>query len=190
MKKILSLLLVVMTSVHFIQGQEGSTTSQDQPAEATVLKALSQVLDSAQSGVRYCPPPYTQILGECIYVHRYIPALTWNEAHHFCKVAGGFLAEPKYYGAIILHLFNTGMAKNIFDRIFTGAWLGGRRVGNGTTFEWSSGRPMEDKVEEGNAWYTYSDAGDCVMMILPRENAFHLRAVSCEAGNHFVCQLP
>ncbi|XP_064120885.1 uncharacterized protein LOC135225546 [Macrobrachium nipponense] len=142
------------------------------------------------SGFRNCPPPYTHVLGECFYIHMYIPLLTWKEAQTFCKQAGGILAEPKHFGAVVAQLYNSGMAEKIFRGIFNRLWVGGERVSpNSTEFKWTSGRTIDDPVSGLDPVYD-DGPGDCVMLTMYKDGPFELKAKDCQIKTHYVCQLP
>lgn len=185
-----SLVMLIMVALfQDIHCLDPSSIAEKQPAEADLLSSVCEMLDNAQAGAKYCPPPYTHILGECFYVHQYIPLLTWQEAQDFCKQAGGILAEPRHFGAIIAHLFNTGRSESIFRELLSRVWLGGHRVVNGTTFEWLSGQPINDPVDEGEDPVFFESDGDCIMMLMYKEGPFKLRANACNTKTHYACQL-
>ncbi|XP_066976571.1 uncharacterized protein [Macrobrachium rosenbergii] len=163
------------------------------PPIAALLGDLGKLVKSVLPGYKYCPPPYHHVLGECYYVHQYIPQLTWKEAQRFCKQAGGIGAEPKYFSAVIAELYNMGRAKEIYNGELSRLWLGGRRVGNTSTFEWShSGRPIEvvqaDVIDDPSAFYDV-DFGDCIMVFLSPTGPL-LAAKDCDTRGHYICQLP
>ncbi|XP_068229300.1 uncharacterized protein [Palaemon carinicauda] len=185
-----SLIATVMVTLLFslsraepVLGQEDTSST---TTDSTLIDALRQLLEKESEGFRSCPPPYSHVLGECFYLHMYIPLMTWKQAQTFCKQAGGILAEPKHFGALVAHVFNLGMAENIFKGIFNRVWVGGERLApNSTEFKWTSGRPIDNPVTDIPV-----GSGNCIMMTMQDNVPFQLEAKDCDTKTHYACQLP
>ncbi|KAK7084894.1 hypothetical protein SK128_000257 [Halocaridina rubra] len=188
--------LVLITTTFSVQFFAAARPASEQNMEEAVMNIFNQFRNvSANSGLRYCPPPYHNVLGECFYVHKYIPLLTWEGARSFCKNAGGILAEPQHFGAIFADQYNRGIAKDIFDGNFNSVWVGGHRIGNSSNFQWSSGKPITEEVDETardiyfNFGLAMDSTSNCIMVVIGREIPIKLHAVSCYSKGHYACQL-
>ncbi|XP_042889400.1 uncharacterized protein LOC122264524 isoform X2 [Penaeus japonicus] len=124
-----------------------------------------------------CPYPYTEVLGQCFYMHRFVPLLPYDVAQTFCRNSGGKLAEPTHFGALVMHLNHKEVSQQVFDFYDYRVWVGARVAENGTWY-WESQRTESESEDD-----------DCAALAMLREEEPGIRETDCHTPKHYICQL-
>ncbi|XP_071534209.1 uncharacterized protein [Panulirus ornatus] len=191
-------LLLVVSALAILQGSRAGVArgdgsdQEERPTTGELLtEALKYYINATASHGTSCPEPYSAVLNECFYIHQFVPLLSWEEARTFCQSAGGDLAQPEFFGALIAYLYEfKKVAQTVYDIHQYYLWLGGQQEEG--EIRWLSGESIQ-KGDPENAygeWERDPQERTCLMLNLNRNHPHALVTSDCSIKRHYVCELP